>query len=388
MKVLAIGGSGGMGRATVRAALTFDFITEIIVAGIDGELAERFVASLNDPRVRAIYLDVTDEQDLRQRIRAVDVVLNSAGPFFRFGVPILTAAIDEGKHYSDICDDWQPTVEMLKLSERAKQKNVTAVIGLGASPGIVNLLCVKAATELDEVDTIVSAWKLSGAVNDDDGFTQPAAAAHVDAAAVHLMHCLSEKIRVLRAGEAIDTTPLEHSQIDFPTLGALDVWSLGHPEAVTLVRRFPELQNCYNGMLGIDEIVDDLRQVANAVADGQLSVDDAARLLAADGGREARQTRLAKNEREDVPGALAYAAGRKNGQAASAGAFIKNRPVGGMATITGIPHALFLPMLHQQQLQQSGVFAPEEVVNPDVFFALLDPFCGPEGAGLTVLCSN
>lgn len=388
MKVLAIGGSGGMGRATVRAALTFDFITEIIVAGIDGELAERFVASLNDARVRAIYLDVTDEVALGQAIAPVDVVLNSAGPFFRFGVPILTAAIEAGKHYSDICDDWQPTVAMLKLNERAKQKGVTAVIGLGASPGIVNLLCVKAATALDEVDTIVSAWKLSGAVNDDDGFTPPVAEGHVDAAAVHLMHCLSEKIRVLRDGKALDTTPLEHSQIDFPTLGALDVWSLGHPEAVTLVRRFPELQNCYNGMLGIDDIVDDLRQVAGAVAAGQLTVDDAARMLAADGGREARQERLAKAEREDVPGALAYAAGRKNGQAATAGAFIKNRPAGGMATITGIPHALFLPLLHQGRLAQSGVFAPEEIVNPDDFFPLLDPFCGPEGAGLTVLTSS
>lgn len=388
MKVLAVGGSGGMGRATVRAALTFDFISEIVVAGIDAKLAERFVASLNDARVRAIYLDVTDEPSLRQAIREVDVVLNSAGPFFRFGVPVLTAAIEEGKHYSDICDDWQPTVEMLKLSERAKEQNVTAVIGLGASPGIVNLLCVKAATALDEVDTIVSAWKLSGAINADDGFTPPVEEGHVDAAAVHLMHCLSEKIRVLRDGTAIDTQPLEHSIINFPTLGELDVWSLGHPEAVTLVRRFPQLQNSYNGMLGIEDIVDDLRQVADAVAAGQLSVDEAAAMLAADGGRDERQARLAEKEREDVPGALAYAAGRKDGRPATAGAFITNRPEGGMATITGIPHALFLPLLHQGQLLEKGVFAPEEVIDPEAFFELFDPFCGPEGAGLTVLTEN
>nr|WP_317198758.1 hypothetical protein [uncultured Psychrobacter sp.] len=48
MKVLAIGGSGGMGRAAVRAALTFDFVSEIIVAGIDNEQAERFVHSLTN----------------------------------------------------------------------------------------------------------------------------------------------------------------------------------------------------------------------------------------------------------------------------------------------------------------------------------------------------
>lgn len=401
MKVLAIGGSGGMGRATVRAALTFDFVSEIVVAGIDLELAEDFVASLKAEasatgRIRAIYLDVTDDVSLRQAISEVDVVLNSAGPFFRFGVPILTAAIDEGKHYCDICDDWQPTAEMLKLSERAKQNNVTAVIGLGASPGISNLLCVKAASALDEVDTIVSAWKLSGAVNEDDGFNKPTVEGQVDAAAVHLIHCLSESIQVLKDGKMVETTPLQHTQIDYPVADSaktknsvpLDVWSLGHPEAITLVRRFPALQNCYNGMLGINDIVDSLRQIAAAVAAKELSVDDAARLLTEDGGREARQTRLAETERDDIPGILAYAAGRKNGQFATAGAFITNQPEGGMATITGTPQALFLPLLHKGHLEQTGVFAPEEVIDPDVFFELLDSFCGPKGTGLTVLTSS
>lgn len=400
MKVLAIGGSGGMGRAAVRAAMSFDFVSEIIVAGIDSELAERFVAELNSKSlnrgntdalkkpVRALYLDVTDNNSLRQAIRDVDVVLNSAGPFFRFGVPILTAAIEEGKHYCDICDDWQPTVEMLKLNARAKQNNVTAVIGLGASPGISNLLCVKAATALDEVDTIVSAWKLSGAVNADDGFSRPANEGQVDAAAVHLIHCLSEDIRVLAAGKMVDTKPLAHSKIDFPRLGELDVWSLGHPEAVTLNRRFPRLKNCYNGMLGIDDIVDNLRQIASAVAAGQMAVEDAARLLTDKDSRKARQTHLAESEEKEIPGLIAYAQGRKNGQPASAGAFIRNTPAGGMATVTGIPQALFLPLLHQGHLKQSGVFAPEEIIDPDVFFALFDTFCGPQGSGLTVLTSN
>ena len=385
MKVLAVGGSGSMGRATVRTALTYQFVSEIIVAGIDGELAERFVASLNDPRVRSLHLDINDPQALRAAIRDVDVVLNSAGPFFRFGVPVLSAAIEEGKHYCDICDDWQPTLDMLGLHERARANQVKAVVGLGASPGIINLLCVKAAQSLDKVDTLVSAWKLSGAINDDDGFTPPPAAGHVDAAAVHLMHCLSEKIRVLRQGRFIDTTPLEHSVIDFPGLGNLDVWSLGHPEAVTLVRRFPQLQNCYNGMLGIDDIVADLRQVAGAVAGGDLSVDEAARLLAGEGGREARQARLAEKDRAEVPGALAFASGYRNGQPATAGAYINHRPAGGMATITGIPHALFLPLLQRGSIEDVGVFAPEQVIEPDTFFELLDPFCGPQGAGLTLV---
>ena len=46
---------------------------------------------------------------------ATRVVMNTVGPFFRFGVPILTAAIDAGTDYIDVCDDWEPTLEMLAL---------------------------------------------------------------------------------------------------------------------------------------------------------------------------------------------------------------------------------------------------------------------------------
>ena len=59
-----------------------------------------------------------------------------------------------------------------------------------------------------------------------------------------------------------------------------------------------------------------------------------------------------------------------------------------MASITGIPHALFLPLLQKGELQKAGVYASEEIVNPDAFFEQLDKFCGPDGAGLTVVTSD
>ena len=46
----------------------------------------------------------------------VDIVINTTGPFFKFGLPILKAAIDTNTHYFDICDDWEPTEKMLLLN--------------------------------------------------------------------------------------------------------------------------------------------------------------------------------------------------------------------------------------------------------------------------------
>lgn len=387
MKVLAIGGGGTMGRAAVRTALSFDFVEEITLAGIDFERAQAYAKSLNDPRARAISLDVTDADALDSAMQAADVVLNSAGPFFRFGVPILTAAIKNGKHYCDICDDFQPTLDMLALHEQAAQRGVTAIIGLGASPGISNLLAAKAASALDRVDSLVTAWKLSGAANTDDGFLEEQTASGPDAAAVHLVHCISGTIQVVRDGAMQDVPPLEQFTIDYPGVGELDIWSLGHPEAVTLPRRYPELSSCYNGMLGVAPIIDSLRALAAEVDAGRLSVDAAAELLLSDGGREARQEKLSEDEQADVPGLLAHASGMKNGRAANAGAHITRTPPGGMAEITGIPLALFLPLLKQGSIRGPGVFAPEEAIDADAFFALFDGFVGDEGAGLSVTVS-
>lgn len=45
MKVLSIGGGGGMGRTTARTALGFQFVEKIVLAGIDYERAARFARS-------------------------------------------------------------------------------------------------------------------------------------------------------------------------------------------------------------------------------------------------------------------------------------------------------------------------------------------------------
>ncbi|MDP5904243.1 saccharopine dehydrogenase family protein [Pseudomonas aeruginosa] len=383
MKVLSIGGGGGMGRTTARTALGFQFVERIVLAGIDYERAARFARSLDDPRISAISLDITDEESLRQAIRQCDVVLNSSGPFFRFGLPVLRAAIAEGKHYCDICDDWEPTLDMIGLHEEAQSKGVTAVIGLGASPGIANLLAVKAAEQLDEVHELYSAWRLSNAHNEDDGFFDEGES-NTDAAAVHLVHCLTEKIPLVRNGAVEERLPLEHCRIDYPGHGELDIWSIGHPEAVTLPRHYPGLRNCLNGMLGVDGIIDDLRQLADQVRAGAMSLEQAAALLTSDGGREKRRQRLQENEAPDAPGILAFAAGLKDGRPARAGARLKRVPGGGMSAVTGIPHALFLPLLRQGAIKGAGVFAPEQAVDADAFFALLDGFAEGRDCGLSV----
>ena len=153
MRILALGGSGGMGRFAVETSMSFDNVSEIIVADINAEEAMKFADSMNE-KVSGIGLDVTDIDALKEQMDKADVVLNTVGPFFKYGPPILEAALDSNCHYLDINDDWEPTIEMLQFHEKAESNLKTAILGIGASPGLTNMLGAAAIEELDEVETL------------------------------------------------------------------------------------------------------------------------------------------------------------------------------------------------------------------------------------------
>ena len=59
MRILALGGSGGMGRFAVETSMHFENIDRIVVADLNGDAAIDFAKSMND-KVVGIGLDVTN----------------------------------------------------------------------------------------------------------------------------------------------------------------------------------------------------------------------------------------------------------------------------------------------------------------------------------------
>ncbi|MBW1879096.1 MAG: saccharopine dehydrogenase NADP-binding domain-containing protein, partial [Deltaproteobacteria bacterium] len=302
-----------------------------------------------------------------------DVVVNTVGPYFRFGVPVLRAAIEAGCHYLDICDDWEPTLEMLELDATAREAGVTAVIGLGASPGISNILAVKAIAELDRATEIYTAWDLEGAVPERVG-REPSAAM------VHGFHQLSGTIQVYDEGRYTEIRPLEPRTLDYPGLGPGHLWTIGHPEAVTLPHTYPDLRRSMNLMFASRFTLFGTRVLSWLVTHGWFSEQRAAwwaeRLENApvDPDHTAQLHALAKG---GLPPLFALAMGEKDGRPASAAVMITSAPRGGMGGVTGVPLAVGLDLLGRGKLENRGVFAPEAIVDPDAFFEGLAPHCVP-----------
>jgi len=375
VRVVALGGCGGMGRYAVRTAVEYDFVDEVVVADVDAEAAERF-ADASGPKTKAAALDVSDADALRRLLSDADVALNCVGPFYRFGVPVLRAAIGARCHYLDINDDWEPTLEMLELDRPAREARITAIVGMGASPGVSNLLAVLAMNQLDSVEDLVTGWGF-GRENGAEVESVEAAPGGPSAALVHWLHQCSGTIRICRDGAFVDVPPLEEVRIDYPGIGAGTAWTVGHPEPVTLANFRPEVRNSYNVMVGPRWIVETVRSIAGEIDAGRLSTEAGAALLVDPNRRErATGARAAAESAEPrLPPLFAVASGRRGGEAARAAATVLGMPAGGMGGATGVPLAVVLALFAKGQLDCRGVVAPEAVIDPHAFFDALAPHC-------------
>tara|TARA_X000000368_G_scaffold156784_1_gene123564 strand:+ start:44 stop:1204 length:1161 start_codon:yes stop_codon:yes gene_type:complete len=366
MKVLCLGGSGGMGRYATKAIVNFEELETITIADLNKDAAEEFANSF-DAKVQAIGLDVTHNKKLAEALQNHDVVLNTTGPFFMYGVSILKAAIENNCHYIDICDDWEPTEEMLKLDSQAKDAKITAIIGLGASPGITNLMGLVAMQELDSVDTVITGWDLSS-VNPADESSQEG----TNAAMIHGIQQMTGRVKIFEDGQLCMVKPLKTLQINYPGKGIHQANIFGHPEAISFPHHFPNIKKAINvahGSKSIDIYI--IKIFLWLTEKNIISRDKAANFFH---WLETKSNRPSFKDKElGLPAIYGLAHGMKNGNVASVGVTFNANDLAketSMGEATGHPLALGLKLLLEGKINKSGVFAPEGgAINADDFFS-------------------
>lgn len=239
--IVVLGGGGGVGRVAVEALTKVDELTEIVVTDVRVDVAAEVVAALGDDRLRAAGVDVTDPAALGALITGADVVLNCVGPFYRFGPPTLAAAIRAGVGYVDICDDLDATRALLGLDGAAREAGITALIGMGNSPGLANIFVKLCADQLLEEVTSAEIMHIHGG--------EPSEGAAV---LKHRIHAMVNDVPLFVDGELIEVRMLEESGAafahteDFPGLGPHPVFPYPHPETITLPTTFPTLRKATN----------------------------------------------------------------------------------------------------------------------------------------------
>jgi len=372
MKILALGGSGAMGHLALSTLAQIATPDEIVVADRNHAAAEKVAEELRTTGVNAsaLELDVTDDARLREVLAGFDVVMNSVGPFFRFGVPILKAAIATGTRYYDICDDPEPTLQMLELDAQAKAAGVTAIIGAGASPGFMNMLGVLATQGLTDIEDVTSAWSFNSSYQDWDLLRS--FKGQSQAALEHFFEQITGTVTVLEQGEYAQTPALVPYPVAVPGLGEGTGYIVGHPEPITFRDSFGLKGNCRSLCLVTPERAAEFSILKQRIESGELTVGQAVELLVA---RDAEVSAGASLEAAKYPGVqdlpiyFVAATGTAGGQRIIQFAATRNKPEP-MAIGTGVPFAVTVATTVGKVLP-AGVFPPERILETEPFFSLV-----------------
>jgi short subunit dehydrogenase-like uncharacterized protein len=150
--IAVYGATGYTGRLVVAelAAADLDFV----VSGRNRAKLEalRDELSLEAPARTAT---VDDPGSLRELLSDVSVLINCAGPFVRFGEPVLAAAVETGTHYLDTTGE-QPFMKMAyeRYGPGAARAGVAVVPAMGFDYVPGDMLASLTARDMDELDEV------------------------------------------------------------------------------------------------------------------------------------------------------------------------------------------------------------------------------------------
>ncbi len=152
MHIIVLGGAGAMGRIAIRTLTEYSDIDQITIADYNEERAYEVAASLHKSNIVIKQIDVNDEERLCALLRGADVVLNAVE--YVFNLPVLKACIREKVHYADLGGLFHMTRKLMNMHEEVSAAGITAILGMGGTPGVTNVLARAAVDKLDRVESI------------------------------------------------------------------------------------------------------------------------------------------------------------------------------------------------------------------------------------------
>jgi saccharopine dehydrogenase-like NADP-dependent oxidoreductase len=115
----------------------YDYIkAKLIADGLDIEPAQ---------------LDVSQEKELKKAIRGARVVINCVQ--YNWNLEVMEACLAEGADYIDLGGLFHVTKKQLELHDRFVDAGLTAVLGMGSTPGTMNVMAGYAASKLDAIES-------------------------------------------------------------------------------------------------------------------------------------------------------------------------------------------------------------------------------------------
>ena len=357
MRALIIGGVGNMGQGVARDLVKQEQVTQVILADLYPD-PERLSPKLREnEKTKLIKIDVQDHELMVQAFKDVNVVINTAGPFYKTAVPVARAAVEAKVNYIDICDDYEGTEYLFNsdIDKMAKEAGITVLTGMGSDPGTNNILVKWYADRLDKVDEIYLYWVVSIAELEGTAWDH---SLHMTLGNVH--QYIDGKLVLVEGGTK------EVAEQFLEPLGKCHVRYVGHPQPLTLPKYIKGVKNVIiKGALiplWVDELIQEQKKT------GLLGTDpiDIKGTKIAPYDLALKLWETIPKERDNGPqssGLKVIVKGEKEGKKITYTADM----VGRMAPGTGLPASIASLMMNAGDVTVKGVVAPEGCINPDKF---------------------
>lgn len=381
-RIVVLGGCGQVGSFAVKALASFEEFSEILIGDIDRGRSQALVSQIGSEKVKACQVDALDPKSIRDSIEGSDVVLNCTGPFYKFVRTVLKTVIEAGIDYVDVCDDVDVTQDILGMDESAKKAGVSALIGMGSSPGVTNLMAKFAADQLlDEVEAIDIFHAHGGEPVEGEGVIG------------HRLHCMSIDIPMFLEGELKTVTFFGEEgvalrqEVDFYRLGkGIRVYPYPHPEQVTLPRYIPCQRVTNKGTVLPDKyfgLIMDLCRLGFTSKEPLLvkgqsvtPYDVAVAYIL-----QEREKILAEIRFGPQRGSVKVVVEGKKGGKTHSFVFSIASESQALGEGTGVPAAMGALLMKQGKIKEKGVFPPEGCVNPTDFLELIQKVLKPDESG-------
>jgi saccharopine dehydrogenase-like NADP-dependent oxidoreductase len=379
LRVTVLGGAGAMGRIVVRDLVeTAPEDWTVVVADRDAAAARAFARTVAGRlRVVPAAIDVTDVRRTARRLDGSFAAI--AALQHRYNLQAMRAALAARAHYVDLGGLFHVTRQQLKLHGAFRRADRLAILGMGASPGIVNVLARAVAEQMEAVR------EMQVFVANVDRAPRPSSAPLASSYSIEtVLEEASEPAAVFTQGKLAFVPPMSGEiEMRFPEpIGVRKLAHTLHSEVATLPSSFRDkgIAECSFRIAFPEPLVDRLKFLR---AVGLLSTQPVGRGRSRVVPRDLLVEVLRRQPPVRVDGVpdeyeilRVIARGIRGGRQVTEtiDCHVPGMPEWclGIDVDTGSPPSIAVQMLARGEIDGRGCLPPEQVVPPGPFFAELE----------------
>lgn len=353
-RITVLGGYGAMGKIIVRDLAQYAKKMQIIIAGRDEKKARAFIREAKLHNVSFVPVDVNDVRQTAHVLKGTDVCVNAVQ--YELNEKIMRACLLAKCHYMDLGGLFHVTRKQLKWHKKFKREGLLAVLGMGAAPGVSNILAKIGMDMLSHVDAIHI--RVGGR-----DFTKiknpPPIYFSYSPKTVLEEHTVSPMVFTRGTFKSIDARSLTFMENFGGRIGLLKTIATLHSEVATLPHYKPGIRECTFAIAFEDDFEKKISFLVETGFASPETIDFTAKILSA--------IPKPRASIRDIELLRARVSGKRNGKPCTVvvdGLFKSSAKwnAGAGDIDTGVPPSIVAQMIALEQIPSRGVLPPENSV--------------------------